>query len=515
LNLRGGPHLLYRMNEFDVVIAGSGLGGLLSAVMLAREGLQVAVIEQNKQVGGCLQTFSFGKKVFDSCVHYISALDEGQTQHRIFSYAGIMPGLHFKKLDADGFDRIVFGDETIAYPYAQGMDHFKECLLPYFGNAGSDIDYYLSLLKDVTARFPLYNLQNGDPDEKRSVTGWTLDEVMGRLRTPRLREVLLGNSLLYAGDRHTSPFYLHALVNKSYIDSAYKCGGGSSRISKLLWQQLQEMGGVIFRNERVVRLEETGGRITAAVTASGNAYRARQFLVNVHPATALQWIDSKIIKPAYRKRIEQAGNSVSAFMLNILLAPGKVPCPNHNIYWNRSADSLAAVRYNAGEWPANYALYYNEDAQHPGYAESVTVLAYMHASETALWQHTRNITAEPGPRDAAYNDFKAQKTVQLLDCVRQRFPEIVLYAAGMQAATPLTFRDYMGSPDGSMYGIMTDVHQPERSQVPVRTRFPNLYLTGQNIGIHGVLGVSINAVAACGEILGLDYLLNKINKPFS
>jgi all-trans-retinol 13,14-reductase len=50
------------MNEHDVVIIGSGLGGLLSAVMLAKEGMRVAVIEQNKQIGGCLQTFSFQKK---------------------------------------------------------------------------------------------------------------------------------------------------------------------------------------------------------------------------------------------------------------------------------------------------------------------------------------------------------------------------------------------------------------------------------------------------------------------
>jgi all-trans-retinol 13,14-reductase len=70
----------------------------------------------------------------------------------------------------------------------------------------------------------------------------------------------------------------------------------------------------------------------------------------------------------------------------------------------------------------------------------------------------------------------------------------------------------MGSPDGSIYGIMADVNNPAQTRVPVRTKIPNLLLTGQNIGLHGVLGVSINAVAVCGELLGLDYLLQKINK---
>ncbi len=120
------------MRQFDVVIIGSGLGGLLSAVILAREGMRVAVIEQNKQVGGCLQTFSFEKKIFDSCVHYIGALDEGQTQRRIFQYAGIMEELRLKRMDPDCFDEIIFGEESLVYPQAQGADNFITQLLPFF-----------------------------------------------------------------------------------------------------------------------------------------------------------------------------------------------------------------------------------------------------------------------------------------------------------------------------------------------------------------------------------------------
>lgn len=503
------------MNEFDVVIIGSGLAGLLSAVMLAKEGRSVAVIEQNKQIGGCLQTFSFQKKVFDSCVHYIAALEEGQTQNRIFTYAGIMPHLKLKKLDETGFDRIVFGDEKITYPYAQGFDNFKKHLLPYFPHAEADIDYYLSMLKSVTDRFPLYNLKNGDPNEKSGVVGLSLDDVLGNIKDEKLKQVLLGNNLLYAGCHKSTPFYVHALVNKSYLDSAYKCEGGSSRISKLLWKELQDLGGVIFRNEKVNRLEEKDGKITAAITEEGNRYLGKQFIANVHPAVVLQWIESKVIKPIYRNRILKAQNSISAFMLNVVLEPGRVPCPNHNIYWNKSQNSLAATHYKPEDWPANYALYYNEDAANPGFAESVTVLTYMHAEESAAWNETYNSTASPSERSPSYDTFKQQKTSLLLRCVGERYSEITNSVVATKAATPLTFRDYMGTKDGSIYGIMADVHHLESTQIPIRTKFSNLLLTGQNIGVHGVLGVSINAVAVCGELLGLDYLLQKINQPFS
>jgi all-trans-retinol 13,14-reductase len=100
----------------------------------------------------------------------------------------------------------------------------------------------------------------------------------------------------------------------------------------------------------------------------------------------------------------------------------------------------------------------------------------------------------------------------LIDIVAQRYPELKANIQSYQIATPLTFRDYMGSPDGSIYGIMADVNNPAQTQIPLRTKIPNLLLAGQNIGLHGVLGVSINAIAVAGALVGLDYLLQKINK---
>src|SRR5690606_5079837 len=127
------------------------------------------------------------------------------------------------------------------------------------------------------------------------------------------------------------------------------------------------------------------------------------------------------------------------------------------------------------------------------------------------WYHTFNATISPSARETAYREFKEQKAELVLATVARQHPWVKEELYSMQIATPLTFRDYMGSPDGSMYGIMTDVRHPEMTSIPIKTKIANLFMTGQNIGLHGVLGVSINAVATCGEILGLDYILQKIN----
>jgi len=106
--------------NFDFVITGSGLGGLVSGIILAKEGYSVCILEKNHQAGGNLQTFTRRGYCFSTGLHYIGSMDEGQTLHRFFKYLGITGKLNISKMNEEGFDRIVFGDEEKSYRLAQG-----------------------------------------------------------------------------------------------------------------------------------------------------------------------------------------------------------------------------------------------------------------------------------------------------------------------------------------------------------------------------------------------------------
>jgi len=92
-----------------------------------------------------------------------------------------------------------------------------------------------------------------------------------------------------------------------------------------------------------------------------------------------------------------------------------------------------------------------------------------------------------------------------------QFPELENLITDYTTATPLTFREYVGSPTGSMYGTLRDYKFPLASYVGVRTKIHNLYFTGQNLNLHGVMGVSISALLTCAEFVDLPELLNEIN----
>ena len=112
------------MNEnFDIVIIGSGLGGLLCANILSKQGFKVAVLEKNTVPGGCLQTFKRKNVVFDTGIHYVGSFDEGQRMHKFYKYLGLLPGLNIRKLNPDGFDKFLIGDKEVAY--ASGHENFR------------------------------------------------------------------------------------------------------------------------------------------------------------------------------------------------------------------------------------------------------------------------------------------------------------------------------------------------------------------------------------------------------
>lgn len=500
-------------SHYDVVIAGAGLGGLMAAAILAKEGMKVCVLEKNRQAGGCLQSFALHKKPFDSCVHYIGGLGEGHTLHRLFSYVGIMEDLKLKALDANGYDRIRFANEKFSFPHANGADNFVAQLLPFFPEEKENLKAYVALLKKVGSHFPLYHLRAGDAAEKSAVSGWDLsDTLAGITSNQKLREVLAGNSLLYAGVRGKTPFYLHALVTESYMHSAHKISPASSEISKLLIRQIRAHGGNVLRQHEVSRAVEESGKLQFVETKNGMRYYAKNFIVNTAPSVFLPLLESKLIRPMFRQRMAGLPQTISTFMLNLVLRPGKVPYQAFNTYWHRQQDALSAAQYQPGEWPANYALFFTEDPKHPGFADTLSVLTYMHYAEVLPWQNTENTSAAEQERGSAYDAFKERKSEQLLAKVCQEITDLKQHIAAQGAATPLTYRDYTGTPEGALYGVLKDVQQPSQTTIATRTRIPNLFFTGQNVNLHGVLGVSITAVATAAELTGMNYLLGKINQ---
>jgi len=497
----------------SIVIIGSGIGGLVCGAILAKEGYKITMLEMNRQIGGNLQTYVRDRHIFDSGVHYVGGLEEGQNLYKIFKFIGIMDKLKMEKLDESAFDKIVFDSDGKEYSFAQGYDKFIASLLNDFPDEEEAIRKYCDSIRTICSRFPLYNLRHGDYMEKSEFLTVDAKTFIESLTTnKRLQNVLGGNNLLYAGIGDKTPFYVHALVLNSYIESSYRFITGGSQIAKLLSRIILNNGGVIKNRTEITKLVVEDHKVAFAVDKSGNKYPGDYFISNIHPAKTLQITESDVIRHAYRHRIEGLENSTSAFMLNITLKPGMFKYQRTNYYCFLNDDVWNAINYKEHEWPKAYAMFFSGLGPGKEYAEGITVMAYMHYHEVAEWSGTHNTVAYPNSRGESYHDFKKRKAELLLNLVEKNFPGIRDAIKNYYTSTPLTFRDYMGTDDGSMYGIAKDYKDPLKTFISPRTRIENLLLTGQNINLHGILGVSISSVVTCSVIMGMEEIIEKIDQ---
>ena len=99
----------------------------------------------------------------------------------------------------------------------------------------------------------------------------------------------------------------------------------------------------------------------------------------------------------------------------------------------------------------------------------------------------------------------------MLNKLEKSFPGTLDAIESYYTSTPLTYRDYTATKEGSMYGIIRDKNYPSRAYVSQRTKIKNLLLTGQNINSHGILGVIIGGIITCSEFLGINTIINDIN----
>ncbi|WP_348799557.1 phytoene desaturase family protein [Flavobacterium adhaerens] len=498
--------------QYDFVIIGSGLGGLVSAVILAKEGYSVCVLEKNNQFGGNLQTFVRDKIIFDTGIHYIGGLAEGQNLYRYFKYIGIMDDLNLKRLDVDGHDMISFGDVSVEFPHAQGYDNFVKKLSYFFPDEKEAIQNYCDAIVTTCNSFPLYNLRSKGEYDTDILSINAKDYIETLTDNELLRAVLAGSNFLYAGNGDKSPFYVHALTVNTYMQSAWRCVNGGSQITKQLLKQLKSHGGEFFKYKEVTQLVSENNSITNAIMKDGTEVSAKTFISNIDLKATLKLVGENSFKKAFVNRISSLEESISAFSLYIVFKPQTFKYFNTNYYhFKNTNDVWQAQDYTEENWPKAYMASMNVSKKQSIWAEGMTFLTYMKFSEVETWTETFNTVTNEKDRGESYEAFKERKTNRFLEEIEIKFPGIRACIASIYTSTPLSYRDYIGGKNGNMYGYNKDAANPLKTFIPTKTKLDNLYVTGQSVNMHGVLGVTIGAVLTCSEILGKEYLIEKIN----
>lgn len=498
------------MSEKTAVIIGAGLGGLFTGAILAKEGMKVTLLEKNRTIGGGLQSFRRFGETFDTGMHIVGGMRRGGNIYKICKYLGILDQVKLKDVDDACADRLYFAEDDKYYTIAQGKDNFIESLAAYFPEERENLQRYVKAVYDIVEEVDLFNLR---PAKSQFVvhSGEFMmaanDFIAKYVKNRKLRSILAYMNPLYGGRGNVTPAYVHAIINALYMNGQSRFVDGSHLFAETLADFIRQRGGEVIMNDAVAHVEVQDGLVRSVTSASGKNFCADYYVSAIHPCSLIPMIEGNAFTKAYRNRLNEIPNTYSAFSLYIKLKKDSFPYINHSEYYMTRYDDV----WNFGDaekpWPLGFLMMTPPVENQGEYSRKMLITAPMLFEKVRKWENTFS------PRkDADYLAWKERCTEALLDKIEDMYPDFRCCVEAVNAASPLTIRDYYNVKDGSITGFVKDCNNITLSQLPVVTKVKNLLLTGQNNNLHGFCGVPLTAINTTEAIFGVNYIVNKINE---
>jgi all-trans-retinol 13,14-reductase len=504
--------------DYDAIVIGSGMGGLAFASIMAKlRKWRVLVLERHFRIGGFTHTFARpGGWSWDVGLHYVGEMGEGMMGRRLFDF--ITDGRVKWNPLPDVYDVFVY--PGVQVKACKGEANFRAALTDAFPNEKSNIEQYFRDLKSATGWASRYFAAMAMPPalarmvravNRRTaklpleVTQHYLERRFG---DPRLRAVVTSQWADYGLPPALSAFATHAVIASHYLKGAWYPDGGPGEIAKAMGAVIRAAGGELLPNHEVTRILLEGGR---AVGVEVNIHKGKQgtraeFRAPVIVSDAGAWNTFARMLPAstlaFRDQLKSPpeGFEVVELFLGLRRDPREMGFQGEN-YWifesfdhdevyaqrNQLLDGRAAMAY------LSFPSLKDSHAQRHT-AEIIAPLSYgsLEAHREEPWRR----------RGTEYESAKNRITRALLDLVERHHPGFGDFVEYSELATPLTFEHFTAAPSGAIYGYPGTPEKYANAWLAPRTPIENLYLTGTDAALLGIMGALMGGVATASCLLG-------------
>ena len=501
------------MADFQVIVIGSGAGGLSAALLLAKQGFSVLLLEAMPSFGGYLNPFRRGPYTFDTGLHYLGELGRGEAFSNLLDTLGIADKLDFVELDPEGFDRFFFPD--FEFTMCKGKERYKEKLIRNFPREENGLKKYFRVFDKVTKATEASVSSGSGP---LGVLGFLLKHPVmlkyGRATYQKLLDEVTTDKLLQAvlaaqsGTYGLSPAKASALipllVQNHFLNGAYYPKGGSVAFRDAFIAALQGHGAQTKRVKRVVGIDKKADEFFVKID-SGEQYTAKAVVSNADPVLTLgRLVNPKLIPSKIRERASRLRPSVGAFytFLGTDLDLPSLGITTANIWHyddidiNKIYDTADAslmqenVRALFITSPSVKDPEGGHAPQGRHIVEIVTMIGY---DSFKKWSGSPSTK-----RGEDYKDFKDRIGNCMIKAAENHIPNLSGHLDHVEYATPLSNEYWVNAVQGGSYG---PEHTPDQMGPG---RFGNftagiegLFLVGA-----GTLGAGVMTCVASGVLAG-------------
>jgi prolycopene isomerase len=497
-------HSEARRSRYDVVVVGSGIGGLTAAALLAKAGRSVLVIERHDRVGGYAHAFRRRRYRFDSSVHLVGGCgsrhgDGGGLVQRVLAGAGVDGECEF--VPVDPFYEAVYDGERVEVPAR--ADAFLETHASLFPAERDGLRAFVALLDDVyrqtraaqelESTFDILGSAERFPALVRYHRATLADVLAATVRDAGLR-ALLATTWPYLGlpPSRVSFLYWANMMGTYLQEGPWYCRGTFQNFANALAAGVRKAGGEVLLRSAVRRIVTDKGKVRGVVLETGNRIDADVVVSNADALqTAEELVGEARLPPRWVRGMRRAKPSISAFV----------------VYAATTADLEAAgVRHESFLFAGHDhdRAFTSTTLGRPEWL-SMTVPSLLDRSLAPAGEHVAVLTTLM-PHDASPNwrGDKKQGVERMLAQVEARVPG---FAAGLRFAeggTPRTMERYTRNTNGAIYGWEMSPAQVGPGRLAGVTPVDGLHLAGHwTRPGGGIYGVVLSGIEAAVRVLGL------------
>lgn len=507
---------------YDVIVIGSGMGGMTCAALLAKTGKRVLVLEQHYVPGGFTHVFSRKGWTWDVGVHAVGEVTRKSLPGRLL-HALTDGALEWTSL-GKSYDQFHFpGDFHIDFP--DSPEQFRDNLVAAFPNERKGIEQYIALCKSVSRELQGFYLARMLPKAtsflsdtllarsvKQYLTRSTQHVVAELTKDAKLQALLTAQWGYYGSPPDRSAFAMHALVVKHFLHGGYYPVGGSARIAQTLLQTVADAGGwtriyadveeILLEGNRAVGVRLKGGeelRAQSVVSAAGVVPTVQRMLPSAAKEAA--WATSVAdLTPApahvclyvgFKGDIREAGATAA----------------NQWFYEHWTHEAGDAWPVEPGKKPDRCPVLYVSFpslkdpalANDPAAKHTAEIVTFVKYDDFVAWKDKRWRR-----RGQDYEAFKKDLSEMMLKQLCERLPKLKDMVAFAELSTPLSTEHFVRPAKGSIYGLEPTPRRFSNDWLRPRSPIDGLYFAGADMTSVGVIGAMMGGVLGATAVAPVD-----------
>jgi len=514
------------IEEFDVVVIGAGVSGLICGNILAKKGYKTAIVEKNSHVGGCCVNIQRKDFTFDSGVHFVNSAGEGGPIHEIVSE--FMDYSEFDFIPLKEFVHWIDLENNIDFIVPMALNEYINVLATFFPEEEQGIKDFFTYYEQIV-RFLLDMGEQETPGKIISFLFKNMSTTLKFLKTskssvkdiiedyvkdPIAKETLyyLVTSLAMFPEDFTALVYL-LMEFTIRLAGAYYLRGGGGLFTKKLGETFIHNDGFLFLNTQAISFDVSGKNASSLLIQNDKGeeklLKARQFVV----ASDLRQFVSKLcpdgtLPKKYVDKIltRRPSNSSITLFLGLDIDLKNYGIEDYEIWiYGRHPNTPENVNKcvnnrDFSKMPLEIiSIYSNIDDTCCPPGKSVVSLTYPSYYEAWLEFLDSN-----GERVETYKQEKKNLIKHFINVLAKSFKikDLAEHVEVAELATPLTYMQTTNNFGGSHLGWEAKVDTFMKDRIMQKTPLKNVRLAGQWVFPGGgITTVTMSGYAAARTII--------------